>query len=59
MNCWAKLNALKVNFESRLTLGLEYKLKNYPVGLGIEGWSGSDSGIRTQIQFESNHRIKQ
>ena len=59
MNSRAELNALKVNSDSRLTLGLEYKMKNYPVNLGIEGWSGSDSGMRLKIQFESNRGIKQ
>jgi hypothetical protein len=58
MNSRAELNALKVNSDSRLTLGLEYKIKNYPVNLGIEGWSGSDSGMRLKIQFESNRGIK-
>jgi len=58
MNSRAELNALKVNSDSRLTLGLEYKLKNYPVYLGISGWSGSDSGMRLKIQIESNRSIK-
>jgi hypothetical protein len=59
MNSRTELKSLKVNSDSRLTLGLEYRLKNYPVNLGIEGWSGSDSGMRLKIQFESNHSIKQ
>jgi len=59
MNSRTELKSLKVNSDSRLTLGLEYRLKNYPVNLGIEGWSGSDSGLRLKIQFESNSGIKQ
>ena len=59
MNSRTELNALKVNSDSRLNLGLEYKLKNYPVCFGIDGWSGSDSGVSLKIQFESNRHIRQ
>jgi hypothetical protein len=59
MNKRAELKALSVNSDARLALGLEYKLKNYPVDVGIEGWSGSDSGMRIKIQFESNRVAKQ
>ncbi len=59
MNKRAELKALSVNSDARLALGLEYKLKNYPVDIGIEGWSGSDSGMRIKIQFESNRGAKQ
>ena len=59
MNSRTELNGLKVHSDSRLTLGLKYKLKNYPVNFGIEGWSGSDSGLRLKIQFESNSGTKQ
>jgi hypothetical protein len=58
MNSRNELGALKVNSDSRLTLGLGYKLKNYPIDVGVEGWSGSDSGMRLKIQFESNRGIK-
>ena len=59
MNSRTELNALKVNSDSRLNLGFEYKLKNYPVCFGIDGWSGSDSGVSLKIQFESNSHIRQ
>ena len=59
MNSRTELNALKVNSNSRLNLGVEYKLKNYPVCFGIDGWSGSDSGVSLKIQFESNSHIRQ
>jgi len=59
MNSRTELDALKVNSDSRLTLGLEYNLINYPVNLGVDGWSGSDTGMRLKIQFESNRGIKQ
>jgi hypothetical protein len=58
MNSRTELEALKVNSDSRLTLGLEYNLKDYPVNLGIDAWSGSDTGMRLKIQFESNREIK-
>jgi hypothetical protein len=59
MNNRAELNTLKVNSESRLILGLRYKLNKYPINVGIEGWSGSDSGMRLKIQFQPNRGIKQ
>ncbi|MBT4713765.1 MAG: hypothetical protein HOB84_03225 [Candidatus Marinimicrobia bacterium] len=59
MNRRDELKALSGNSDSRLALGLGYKLKNYPVDLGIEGWSGSDSGVRIKIQFASNRGAKQ
>jgi hypothetical protein len=59
MNSRAELSALKINSDSRLILGLKYKLNKYPIDVGIDGWSGSDSGMRLKIQFESNRGIKQ
>ena len=58
MNVRTELDSLKVNSDSRLNLGLEYKLKNYPVNLEFEVWTGSNSGMRLIIQYESNRGIK-
>ena len=59
MNNRAALEALKINFDSRLMLGVEYGLKNYPINIVVAGWLGSDSGISLRTQFSSGRKIKQ
>ena len=53
MNQRAKLGALETFSDSRISYGLMYEPKQFPMKLGIKGWSGSDSGLMVEAQLFS------
>lgn len=53
-----KLEELKINSDSRVSVGLKYKMGKLPINFRATGWSGSDPGISLRIQYELNHLTK-
>ncbi|NQV42991.1 MAG: hypothetical protein HQ506_11615 [Candidatus Marinimicrobia bacterium] len=62
MNKRIELDLLKVYSDSRLSVGFEYDLKNYPLKIGSTGWVGSgtnsSSGFLLNLQFNRNSNPK-
>ena len=61
MNQRIELDQLDVYSDYRLSVGVNYKLQQLPLKLGIVAWAGSEeehsSGFRTSIQYDSKRLI--